>query len=176
MVYRFDKKHNLVTISNSILKHFTGHSLNETDKELDEILSKKPYEKIVVMLFDGLGKSIRRKHLSNTDFLVKKERLEISSVFPPTTAAATTAFLTGLYPNQNGWIGWQQYFKQHDLVVEMFTNCNAATHERIPGPSISELYCPYTSILELIKEQSNTKTYELFPHKIKAGGASLQIF
>ena len=171
MVYRFDKTHNLVTISNSLLKHFTGTSLNETDKELDAILNEKPYEKIVVMLFDGLGKSIRRKHLSSNDFLVKKEKLEISSVFPPTTAAATTSFLAGLYPNQTGWMGWQQYFKQHDLIVEMFTNADARTHERIPGPSIAEQYCGYTSILELISQNSKAKTYELYPSKIKDGGA-----
>ena len=73
-MFIYDKNNNLVTVSNSILKHFTGKNLNNTNKHLDLILSKKKYDKIVVMLFDGLGKSIREKHLSQNDFLRKKEK------------------------------------------------------------------------------------------------------
>ena len=150
MLYKYNKESNLVTIANSILKHFTGIKLNKTCKELDTILEKKEYKKIVVMLFDGLGASIREKHLSENDFLRKREKITISSVFPPTTVAATTSFLSGLYPSQNGWLGWQQYFKQHDLIIEMFTNVNPLTREKINPPYLSSLYCGYTSILDLI--------------------------
>lgn len=171
MLYKYNKESNLVTIANSILKHFTGIKLNKTCKELDTILEKKEYKKIVVMLFDGLGASIREKHLSENDFLRKREKITISSVFPPTTVAATTSFLSGLYPSQNGWLGWQQYFKQHDLIIEMFTNVNPLTREKINPPYLSSLYCSYTSILDLINSNSNTKAYSLFPDKIDPKGA-----
>ena len=170
MIFRFSQEDNLVTISNSILKHFTGENLNLTNKKLDEILAQKNYDKVVVMLFDGLGKSIRRKNLSENDFLIKKEKFDITSVFPPTTAAATTAFLTGLYPNQTGWIGWQQYFKQCDRVVEMFTNCDAKTKALIKGPKISEMYLPTTSIIDIINESNKAKAYYLGPSYIQKGG------
>lgn len=170
-MFMYNKDNNLVTVSNSILKYFTGNSLNKTCKELDDILATKKYKKIVVMLFDGLGKSIREKHLSPNDFLRKKEKITISSVFPPTTVAATTAFLTGLYPNQSGWLGWRQYFKQHDVIVEMFTNKRVDTDEKLNGPHLSYMYCGYESIIDLINQNSESKAYSLYPKNINPEGA-----
>lgn len=135
-MFLYNKESNLVSVSNSILKHFTGKTLNPSHLELDQILSEKEYKKVVVMLFDGLGKSIRQTHLSKNDFLRKKEVFEITSVFPPTTVAATTSFLSARYPNETGWLGWQQYFKQHDRVVEMFTNIDADKKEKLPPSTI----------------------------------------
>lgn len=171
MTFHYDKENNLVTISNSILKHFTNKTFNCSNPTLDSILAQKPYKKIVVILFDGLGKSIREKHLSKNDFLRKKEKIEITSIFPPTTVAATTSFITGQYPNQTGWLGWQQLFKQNNLVIEMFTNVNSKTRERIPNPLFSSLYCPYTSIIERINQDSNTLASTLNPDSIDKNGA-----
>lgn len=170
-MFLYNKENNLVSVSNSILKHFTGKTLNQSHLELYQILSKKEYKKVVVMLFDGFGKSIRQTHLSKTDFLRKKEAFEITSVFPPTTVAATTSFLSARYPNETGWLGWQQYFKQHDRVVEMFTNIDADKKEKLPPPFLSNLYCPYTSILDLINDTTNTKAYSLYPKRIDPNGA-----
>ena len=165
-MFQYNKKNNLVNISNSILKHFTNIELNETNKELDRILSKKNYQKVVVMLFDGLGKSIREKHLNPNDFLRKKERFSITSVFPPTTVAATTSFLSGKYPNQTGWLGWQQYFKQHDVVLEMFTNINPIDRKCFSPKHLSYMYCGYDSIIDLINQNSNVKASTLYPDSI----------
>ena len=169
--FTYDKKENLVTLSNSILKHFTSKNINETSKQLDGILNKKPYNKICVLLFDGLGKSIRDKHLSKNDFLIKKEKFSITSIFPPTTVAATNAFLSCRYPCENGWLGWQQYFFQHDLVVEMFTNCDAKSQIKIKGKRLSDMYCSYTSIIDLINENSDTFACSLYPSSIETKGA-----
>lgn len=172
-MFKFDRNNNLVNISNSLLNYFTHISLNQTHAKLDEILAKKNYKKIVVMLFDGLGTSIREKHLSKNDFLRKKERFDITSVFPPTTVAATTSFLSGLYPNQSGWLGWQQYFKTQNVIVEMFTNVipNPNNRVKLAPPYLSSLYCSYTSIIDLINENSNTKAYSLYPDYINKDGA-----
>ena len=170
-MFFYDKNNNLVTVSNSILKYFTGMNLNSTCEPLDNILKQKNYKKIVVMLFDGLGTSIREKHLSPNDFLRKKEKFTITSVFPPTTVAATTAFLTGLYPNQSGWLGWRQYFKQHDVIVEMFTNKRVDTDEKLNGPHLSYMYCGYESIIDHINQNSNIKAYSLYPKNINPDGA-----
>ena len=95
MLYKYNKESNLVTISNSILKHFTGIKLNKTCRELDTILEKKEYKKIVVMLFDGLGASIREKHLSENDFLRKFAIFELFFV-DPTPCFAKGAGVWGL--------------------------------------------------------------------------------
>lgn len=169
--FKFDQKENLVTLSNSLLKHFTNIIINETSAQMDAILNKSPYNKICVLLFDGLGKSIKDLHLSKNDFLRKKEKFTITSIFPPTTVAATTAFLSCRYPCETGWLGWQQYFFQHDLVVEMFTNCNAKDHTKIKGTYLSNMYCSYTSIIELINEKSDTFACSLYPSSIDSKGA-----
>jgi hypothetical protein len=165
-MFLYDKSNNLVNISNSLLYYFTKEKFNETSKELDKILNKKEYKKVVVMLFDGLGESMRDKHLSKNDFLRKKEKFNITSVFPPTTVAATTAFLSAKYPNQTGWLGWQQYFKQHDVVVEMFTNVNPVNRQSYSPKHLSSLYCSYENIVELINQNSNTKASSLYPDSI----------
>ncbi len=146
----YDKENNLVSIANSILLHFTGKCFHEPHKELTSILNQKPYKKVCIMLFDGMGKSIQEAHLKQSDYLLRKKAFEVSSVFPPTTAAATTSITTGKYPIETGFLGWQQYFKQHNLVVEMFTNCNAETKEKIKGPLLSDTYCPNEKIWDFL--------------------------
>ena len=46
---------------------------------------------------------------------IKNRIKSITSVFPPTTTAATTSMLSGLNPNEHGWLGWDLYFKKEDL-------------------------------------------------------------
>ena len=160
----YDRNNNLVSIANAILFHFTGKCFHTPHEELTRILKEKNYQKVCIMLFDGLGKSIEEKHLTESDYLLRKKAFEITSVFPPTTAAATTSITTGKYPVETGFLGWQQYFKQHDLVVEMFTNRNAFTKEKINGPVLSELYCPNEKIWEILNKNSiYSKPLQPFP-------------
>ena len=165
----FDKDNCLVSISNSILKYFTGKCYHNTSTQLDEVFAQKRPDKVCVMLFDGFGKSIREKHLKENDFLRRKKAFTITSVFPPTTVAATTALITGKYPIETGWLGWRQYFASHDVTVDMFTNANSVPHEKIKGPSLSYLYCPITPIWELI-DSKEVKAGVIYPHPISLDG------
>ena len=72
----FDKDNCLVSITNSILHHFTGTSFHTPHKELSEILAKNSYDKVVIMLFDGLGKSVQDKYLKPTDFIRRKRAFD----------------------------------------------------------------------------------------------------
>ena len=169
--FHFDKDNNLVTISNALLFHFGIAPFHKPHAQLHEILSSKSYQKIIVFLFDGLGKSIRELHLGEKDFLRRNEKFTISSVFPPTTVAATTAFLSGKYPCQTSWLGWDQYFPQHDITIDMFTNAESFTKEIIKGPHLAQTYCPYTSIIELINETNKYKASVVQPYFIDPNGA-----
>lgn len=158
MIY-FDPHNNLVNVSNSILKHFTNVNFNDTHAGLDEILNKKNYKKVVVCLFDGMGTNIQKKHLKNS-FIKKHKHFLITSTFPPTTVAATTAFLNGKYPNQTCWLGWKQYFSEYDKVIDMFSGrvSNSNPPEKIiPNPSY--LNYGYKNILEIIKESGVNTHY-----------------
>ena len=165
----FQKDNCLVSISNAILKHFTGESFHTPHPKLMEILGKNKYDKVVIMLFDGMGKSIQEKYLSPKDFLLRKKAFEITSVFPPTTVAATTATISGRYPKETGWLGWRQYFKNHSVVVDMFTNNNSLTGEKVPGPYLSSLYCEYPKIWEILEEKG-IKAGCLYPKPVDPYG------
>ena len=105
---QINNENTLVNLSNSILKHFGTNTFHNTIPEIDELL--KDHKKVVAVLFDGMGQNIVRKHLKENSFIRKNYVTTINSTFPPTTAAATTAFLTGKYPIETGWLGWAEYF------------------------------------------------------------------
>ena len=113
-------KHNLVTFSNSFLKHFGVKPFHETEEKVDEIL--KGHDKIAVILFDGMGQNIVRKHLKEKSYIRQNYLCTINSTFPPTTTAATTGFLTGKYPIETGWMSWTQYFEKYQRNIILFMN------------------------------------------------------
>ena len=103
----------LVNLSNSILKRFGAETSADTLKSADEYLAKG-HRNVVVLLLDAMGTSILEKHLAEDGFFRSNLRDTFSSVYPPTTVAATTSILSGLYPNEHGWLGWDIYFPQLD--------------------------------------------------------------
>lgn len=97
--------------------------------------------RVVLLVVDGLG----------FDFLLGHDRARtfrsglvgpIDSVFPPTTATAVTAFLTGLPPSRHGLVGWFTYFRELGTVVTVLPY--ATRHGRLPlagaGLSATELF------------------------------------
>ena len=109
-----DFNNNIVSLSNSLLKHYGIKPFHPTLGVLDEVLAQGK-KNIIFMILDGLGENILKKHLKEQSFLRRHCVGTISSVFPPTTAAATTSFHSGLYPIEHGWLGWMPYFKDINL-------------------------------------------------------------
>ncbi len=167
----YDEEKNLVTFSNSILKHFGVKTYHPSIPEFDEILKKGQYKKIVLFLFDGLGTYIQNLHLKEKDAIIKKRIFEITSVFPPTTVAATTALLSAKYPVETGWLGWNQYFPQIDKTVDMFSGRNSFTRETIE-PHPSKTYVPYTTIFDRLKEEKDMVAEAVYPKGIENGSAT----
>lgn len=157
----FYNSNTLVNLSNSILKHFGAETFHETIPEIDELL--KGHDKVVVMLFDGMGQNIIRMHLKEKSFIRSNYVHTINSVFPPTTSAATTAFLSAKYPIETGWLAWAQYFKEYNRNIILFKNKDYNTGEAIEGENIGFKYFPYSSIFELIK--SANKDVDVFDVK-----------
>lgn len=85
----------------------------------DRLNSQKP-QRIILVLIDGMGSRLIDRKLADDGFFKQHRLFEISTVFPTTTTAATTAVENGLSPNENGWIGWNQYFKEVDDFVVPF--------------------------------------------------------
>ena len=111
----------LVNLSNSILKKFGAETTAETLPLADQYL-QKDYQNVVVLLLDAMGISILEKHLDRDGFFRSHLAGSFDSVYPPTTVAATTSMLSGLYPNEHGWLGWDIYYPQVGKNVTVFTN------------------------------------------------------
>ncbi len=115
-----NEEKSLVNLANSILKHFGCKTYHDSIPEIDKLIKNSKKEKICLFLFDAFGKSILEKYKNDAPFMCKHKFLEISSVFPPTTVACTTAVTTGKYPIETGYLGWTQYFKSLDKFVDVF--------------------------------------------------------
>ena len=166
----------LVNLSNSILKHFGAPISAPTLKMADRILEEE-HKNVVLLLMDAMGISILEKHLEPDGFLRSHLAGNYSSVFPPTTVAATTSVLSGLYPNEHGWLGWDMYYPDLGKNVTVFMNTDQLeeTEDSTPeNPKLKELksaadfnaafrYCPYKNIIQRINEAGG-KAYASMPY------------
>ncbi|MCR5685552.1 MAG: alkaline phosphatase family protein [Lachnospiraceae bacterium] len=166
----------LVNLSNSILKRFGGQTTAETLSLADKYLDGE-YRNVVLLVLDALGMSIIEKHLDKNAFFRSHLAGSFDSVYPPTTVAATTSLLSGLYPDEHGWLGWDVYYPQIDKNVTVFRNTEQIKEKENAVPTVSFQdggkrwtkdslnealpaeqynvgfrYTPYKNIIEIIKE------------------------
>lgn len=104
----------------------------------------------VLLLLDGMGMNVMRAHLAEGGFFRSSLAGEYSSVFPPTTVAATTSLLSGLTPNAHARLGWTGYFPSLDQNIEIFSGKIADGGEG-PGYNAADRFLPYVSILERMR-------------------------
>ena len=161
--------HNLVTFSSSLLKHFGVKPFHQTEEAVDNALGN--HQKVVVILFDGMGQNIVRKHLKYNSFIRQHYLCTINSTFPPTTTAATTAFLTGKYPIETGWMSWAQYFEKYNRNVILFKNTDYNTEEELSPKNIAKDTLPIKTILEIISEKKpDVHTFDIKRYPIDECG------
>ena len=94
-VQKPDYQNSILNLVNSILHNYGAPHRYTTLPEADEIL-KKDYRHVVLLVLDGMGVSVLERFLPEESFLRSHFQKEISSVFPPTTVAATTTLESGL--------------------------------------------------------------------------------
>lgn len=152
-MFEVSKDKSLVNVANSILKHFDIKTFHTTYEKLDEVLAKNKGKTIVLTLLDGLGDTILKEHAEESKFILKNKFDTITSVFPPTTVAATTSVLTGKYPCETGWLGWRGYFMDQDAIVDMF-NSNITATSTVLTPTTWERY-PVKYLKDYINEKYN---------------------
>lgn len=145
-----DYRNCLVNLSASIMRYFGAEPLHETLPLADRLLAGN-YRNIVLILLDGLGMKMLDKNLNPDGFLNSHLAGEYLSVFPPTTVAATTGLLSGLYPCESGWLGWDCYIPPIDRNVTMFRNTDADTGEYLGEEDTAHKYYPYQSIFDRIR-------------------------
>lgn len=122
-------KPNLVHVANTIRSYFGLSTYHEIDAELMMWLQQKQTKQIIVLLIDALGWHQLQTLSKEDSFLRRNVKRKIMTVYPPTTVAATTSFLSGKYPCETAWLGWQQCFKEIDEHLVMFLNRSYYTQE-----------------------------------------------
>ena len=165
---------NLVTAANSILKKYGIAPFHDTLAELDEVLEL--HNRIVFILFDGAGTKIIEKACKTNSILRTRPHIKITSIFPPTTVAATNAFLSGLYPSENGWLGWTQYFSDLGRAFNVFQNVDSWTKEHVPGNVMRDRY-PINNIFQIIAEKRmDINVQQVMPYFVPGGAKNLGQF
>lgn len=145
----------------SILKYFGIDEGRETLHLLDTYL-EKTYENIVVILLDGMGKSIIDRNLAEDGFFQTHLVGNYCSVFPPTTVASTTSVMSGLNPCEHGWLGWDCYYPQIDKNVTVFLNLETGTENQAADYNVAWKFCGYKNIVSKINE-AGCSAYNVSP-------------
>lgn len=152
----------LVNLASTVLEHFGATPSHPSIQGISSSL--KGAKKVAVILLDGLGYYVRQAHSEAAKLLIESEIATISSVNPATTVAATTAFLSGLYPKENGWLGWVSAFPDGNYLS--FTGKNAATDS---FDEAKHELPPYESIVEKIARAGHGASF-VFPEVVGTGG------
>ncbi|OJF76555.1 MAG: hypothetical protein BKP49_06155 [Treponema sp. CETP13] len=134
------------------MKHYGLTPYHSTLPELDTIFAKE-YRNVVFLFLDGLGVYNLEKCLPPDSFLRTHLKKKITSVYPPTTAAASTAMYSGLEPCETGWLGWTQYFSEVDKNVTVYFNSD---EQGLPAAKydLMKKFCPYKPFVRLINKHS----------------------
>ncbi len=147
--------HSLLSLSSSLLKYFGAEARHETLPEMDEALSARP-DKTLLLLLDGLGLSILEKHLPESSFLRRHLVCPISSVFPPTTVAATNTVESGLSPIEHGQLGWTLWFDEAGDNVEVFTNICASSRKPFAETNLRSTVLGHPTLWQQIEKADPT--------------------
>ncbi len=147
----WDYEHSILQISGSLYKYYGIDRGHGSDPQLDEYLSRIQPRCIIAVLIDALGTSILNKHLEAGDFFRRYRLKDVSSVLPPTTTAATTAFLTGHSPAENGWLGWNQYFQEEQDHIILFRHSGIFSGRQYPD-GFAEERLPVDKIYDVLNE------------------------
>lgn len=150
---KLDLNESLTNVSSSILKKFEVEPFHTTYAPLDTLLSKTKKKKISLVLFDGFGKNIIEKYKEFIPYIYTHIFKEFKSVYPPTTVAATTTLLTGKYPVETGFLGWNQYFSPINKFIDVFTNRDSVADKNI-GLDVISLFLKPTYIFDLINKKA----------------------
>lgn len=97
--------------------------------DFDKNVFNKKYKNCIVLLLDGLGKNVLEYHLDENSFLRRHVYKYRHAIYPSTTAASTTATLSGLTPLESGWTGWSNYINELKKEIILFTGIDFYSEE-----------------------------------------------
>lgn len=124
-----DFKKSFLPLIGDLKQYFQGSCASE-NSILWQFLSKTKYRKVVIMVIDGLGVKQLETHLDKNAFLLRNLVTSLYAIYPSTTAAATTAIKSGTCPLENGWTGWENYIREINKDIILFTGNDYYTNQK----------------------------------------------
>ncbi len=137
----------LVNLANSVLRSF-GAQAGADMPQLTPVLAH--YKNVVIFLLDSMGTYNLQEHLAPDGFFRRHLLRSYSSVFPPTTVAATTSVQSGQEPVEHSWLGWDCYYPALDANVTVFTGNLQGTRTPAANFDAANTLCPYDNIVDKI--------------------------
>lgn len=164
MSLKVNYKNSIVNFTAALMKNYGIKSEYEPSALVEYLLSKK-YRHVVLIVLDGLGTKVIDDNLSNGSILKTHQIMALHSVYPPTTVAATTAFITGKAPIESGWLGWHLYLEENDSSIVLFKNKVNATGEDFTKYLVKDKI----GYDEWFKSLRGTTSYKIFPSWYESG-------
>ena len=144
--WNYDK--GILQVSATLFHHYGMENHYEDDPVVKKWLEAHDFRCVIALLIDGMGSEILKQHLPENSFLLLHQKESISTVYPPTTVAATTSFMTGLSPKETGWLGWTQYFKELEDTLILFYG--KGDYSGIPYPNYAYDTLPIDKIFDVL--------------------------
>jgi hypothetical protein len=163
-----DYNRSIINLMATVARSFGVETKHKTLQELP-VENLKKSRNVIVMLLDGFGwQFLNRLYPDTPNFFQRNNRGVLTSVFPPTTAAAITSLLTLKNPLEHGCVGWSMYFKDYFKMIDFLPNRDSQNGESLDAVD-AELYGGFKShnIFSLIRERSpETQLHSLVPKSI----------
>ena len=164
-----DYKRSILSVTSSVAEYFGAKTPYPPLSEVTDALYEKDTRNVVLLLFDGMGENLLKRHLPEDAFLRKHDFGPISTVYPSTTTAATTSLWTGIAPGEHAWLGWSLYFKEIGRQIDTFLGRDSFTGDRYSPLFPAETYIPFETIYPSVNGQCETYAFFPFPTNATKG-------
>jgi hypothetical protein len=111
-------------------------------------LALAPTARAVVLLVDGLGARLLRRHADAAPFLSSLSARELTAGFPSTTATSLASFGTGTPPGEHGLTGYTSWVEEVQATVGWLGWSPVGSREDLRSRLVPELLQPRATAFE----------------------------
>ncbi len=102
----------------------------------------------VVLLVDGLGRQLLRRHADAAPFLTSLDARTLSTGYPSTTATSLTSIGTGLPPGEHGITGYTTWLEEVDETIAWLSWTSARDRSDLRDRVVPEALQPRQTVFE----------------------------
>ncbi|MBR3929879.1 MAG: alkaline phosphatase family protein [Clostridia bacterium] len=171
-----DYQKSILSITSSVAAYFGAKTPYPPLEAVTAALMEKNTKNVVLLLFDGMGENLLKRHLQEDAFLRKHDVGPVSTVYPSTTTAATTSLWTGVAPGEHAWLGWSLYFKEIGRQIDTFLGKDSFTGEKYAPLFPAEAYIPFETIYPSVNHVCQTHAFFPFPTSASKGANDRAVY